>query len=405
MPIVGSFRKRNKEAQMSIALKQHKQLEPDVHAQRAFHSSRIFAAAVVVIFLNFFCGLLYSNVYKANQNLETSSQKQAAHLNRMRVFFEDLKEPPKLVLLGSSVIAVPFFLLDAEQYPETNSNYFFRGFDIKSLDARFFDGKNNAVINMGTDAAMIADCYFLAHKFLLEKYKPGWIVLGVTPRDFSDTGPLKPSDSSQFYALSRISDFPWVSQSYLPTYHEKIDYLIRHLFFFYAQQNNLQTQSRVRFEQLLQRISLRKDADLTTAVDSFSETNPRKKWERSQKEYARHYQSLVPERISASFGFLKMLIALCKEHHIQILLINMPLSVDNQELLPNGFYSNFREQLGEMADSESIPFVDCSEIAEFQNTDFSDGAHLNGFGAEKLLRNIRDAIGLRAFAPSSEKQK
>jgi hypothetical protein len=198
-------------------------------ALRPFWRSTGLLTLSIVAILDIVLSYLYFSLYKTHQQAVTVEQKESRHLIEMASTLASLAEKPKLVLLGSSVMAMPFFLLDQKESGDKNADYFTRKFDIRSLDNAFFHGQKNAVIGLGTDAAMVPDSYFLTHKFLLKEHKPEWIVLGLAPRDFSDTGPVKPSDSYQFQDLSELSDFPWTSQSYLADFNDASAYIASRL--------------------------------------------------------------------------------------------------------------------------------------------------------------------------------
>lgn len=382
---------------MTTSVKQPKivpQNATAVSKLRPFYCSRAIFASLVFLLVNLVFGYLYTNVYKPSQKPETTAQKETYHLSQMTQTLKSIKDPPKMVLLGSSVMAMPFFLLDEKEYPQNHVDYFERKFDVKSLDDRLFAGKDGSVFNMGTDAAMVSDCYLFTRKFLVAKNKPEWIILGLAPRDFSDTGPVKPSESSQFQEVSQLADLPWTYE-FLPEAEDKLSYVISRLSFFYGQRGAVQTKVSDGFSKLVSRLVKTETQAASiapvAATESFSETDPEKKWEASRKEYKRHYRDLVPSRVQRSFGFLNSLLSLCNQEHVHILAINMPLSQDNRALLPKGFYADFRRQLKETTNVARTPYLDCSEDSAFSRSDFSDTAHLNDKGASKLTELIRKA--------------
>ncbi len=359
---------------------------------RPFWRSTVLYTIVIVAFFDIVLSYLYFSFYKAHQQAVTVEQKESQHLNEMRKAIAALTEKPKVVLLGSSVMAMPFFLLDQKQSGDKNADYFTRKFDITSLDKAFFHGRKNAVIGLGTDAAMVPDSYFLTHKFLVTEHKPEWIVLGLAPRDFSDTGPLRPSDSYQFQGLSELSDLPWTSQSYLTDFNDASGYIASHLSFFYGQRSPLQDRANDQYLKVVSRVVPSNSTQSAAAPEeSFSETDRNKRWSSSLKEYRRHYRDLDPGRIQTSFAYLDRLFHLCKNENIRLLVVNMPLSADNQKMLPPGFYTDFRNHLKQCTTAGGVKFIDASE-QNFTRGEFSDTAHLNEIGAVKLEKLIGSVI-------------
>lgn len=85
---------------------------------------------------------------------------------------------------------------------------------------------------------------------------------------------------------------------------------------------------------------------------------------------------------------LQEMMTYCREHHVQLVLLNMPLS-DN-------YYGNFRSPadyqaylatVSQLAGEFNVPLWDMEnlpEVARFNDDKFADFNHLNRFGAEKL---------------------
>lgn len=125
--------------------------------------------------------------------------------------------------------------------------------------------------------------------------------------------------------------------------------------------------------------------------ESFSETDRDKRWSSSLKEYRRHYRDLDPGRIQTSFAYLDRLFHLCKNENIRLLVVNMPLSADNQKMLPPGFYTDFRKHLKQCTTAAGVKFIDACD-QNFTKDEFSDTAHLNEIGAVKLEKLIGSVI-------------
>jgi hypothetical protein len=93
-------------------------------------------------------------------------------------------------------------------------------------------------------------------------------------------------------------------------------------------------------------------------------------------------------------GFLQKLLARCQERGIKVVLVNMPLTDINRDLLPPGFYNDvFRPRVREIAkETGQAEFIDLGDAREFNYVDYWDTSHLNNLGGHKLLRYIVPAV-------------
>lgn len=342
--------------------------------------------------------MVFGPFYTARQAYRDATsfeQKESRLLLRMARAIESSPVGPKVVLLGSSVVATPFFLLDYD--PLKPSDYFERNCDVKAMDVSMFAGKPNSVFSMGTDAAMVSDCYFLARKYLLGAHKPQVLVLGLTPRDFSDSYPLNPNESMVFRYLAELKDFVWASQVYLVNFDDVAKFFLNRTVSLFAERPSIQ--GKVVDRLLL--IELKFLGPNIKAVNQSPDTrsfipDERERWEVSRKEYVERYQHLDKKRIDSCFKFLRRLLRLCVNNKIHVIVVNMPLSAVNVNLLPTGFYEKFEHDLEQTAAESNAEYIDCHRLNLFHHDDFFDTAHLNQNGAVKLSEQLKPLIFRRA---------
>jgi hypothetical protein len=199
--------------------------------------SAFLSATLIFLCGNMIFAPLY-NAYQVRREAASFEQKESRLIFRIIQTIESSQDRPRVVLLGSSVIAAPFFLIDYDALKPLD--YFARNCDVKAMDVSLFAGKPNSVLNMGTDAAMVSDCYFLARKYLVGARKPDVIVVGLTPRDFSDSYPLTPNESMVFRYLTELKDFVWTNEIYLTNFDDVIKFFFNHTVSLFAQRATIQ---------------------------------------------------------------------------------------------------------------------------------------------------------------------
>jgi hypothetical protein len=351
--------------------------------------SAAVTAVLIFAFFNLAAELIHEQRHRSKS--KTLLQLEIDNVNNMMAAVHNLREAPNLVLVGSSVIGVPFWEL-------TGTRYFKPSYIVDQF--KNLVGKPNFVaLNMATDGAMISDSCLMLTKNFLGKLDPQYVVLGVTPRDFCDGGG-RIEDSFQFTTLADMGDFLELNQMYLPTVEKKVSFVWNNLVPMYRYRGFGQGQ----LSQITQQIVPEKIKSLVTTTELqrlMSRNASSENWSNSITQYAIIYSKLHADGVDQQMNFLKHITALCKRHNVQLLVINMPLSEDNRKLLPYGFYSQFRKDLIE-ATSANCQFLDVGDSTQFKHLDYFDCAHLNSEGCRKIMEYIRRFICTRDPVRSPE---
>ncbi len=70
------------------------------------------------------------------------------------------------------------------------------------------------------------------------------------------------------------------------------------------------------------------------------------------------------------------------------LVVSMPISEDNRNLIPGNLFRAYEETLGTLASKPGVTLVDLLTTREFDKASFLDSAHLNGSGATRLDQRL-----------------
>jgi hypothetical protein len=109
----------------------------------------------------------------------------------------------------------------------------------------------------------------------------------------------------------------------------------------------------------------------------------------SLKEYKSAYSLLNKSSVPvAQLQFLRRFFQQCKISDTACIVLMLPLTKMNKDLLPTGFYEIYSKEVLRTCSEEGVPCLDLEHCSNFSDDDFYDGAHLNSEGAKKILKSL-----------------
>ena len=311
--------------------------------------------------------------------------------------FNALPQKPNIVLLGSSLMMFPFWSMDKGYDPIHVGDIFHHHksfvFENDIRKAGGFDDPR--VFSFAIFGQMVSDAYIYVNEFLRKDRAPQYLIYGIAPRDFSDHDLPSPMATNTFKRLVNIENLAPYANLYLPGFQDKIDFVMSRLCFFYDHRSRLQQEFGKLVEQSYIASGVQKPVkkvDFSKASNFMLFGGMKERWASSEKEYARRYKDIGEKDLGVQMGFLKKLLQVARERGVKVILVNMPLTSANRNLLPPGFYSRFRNQIGGLANQPGIKFVDLGDNPEFTDWDFWDTAHLGPNGGKKVLTHLVPAM-------------
>ncbi len=320
-------------------------------------------------------------------------------------------ECPRVVLLGSSLVMFPFWAMDAGINPKIDDIAHYH----QSMALSRALG-NQPVFNLASAGQMSSDTYLYTSEFLDGKSKPDVIVLGVAPRDFGDSNLTSPMSTVSFKRIVNLQNLAKYKSTFLPHFNEQAEFVANEICYFYGRRWRMQRESDRLLEKLDNVITsgygitggvtpgggngaaqasavVFKDepgADITRRLTGFA----RERWVSSLKEYRSRYKGIGDRDISVQMSCLDKTLKLCQERGIKVVLINLPLTTANQQLMPDRFYDRFAGQLAAAAaqHKENVTYFDLAQDKRFTDYDFWDTVHMNQLGGAKLLDLIVPSI-------------
>jgi hypothetical protein len=117
-----------------------------------------------------------------------------------------------------------------------------------------------------------------------------------------------------------------------------------------------------------------------------------KSFQDNTAEYRKRYRTANENIFCVQARFLQMLLALCKDSGIAVIVVNMPVTAQNMQLLPAGTYERYLQVLSAESDKHGATFIDLNQDPRFTPDDFYDTIHMNAGGGKKLADAILSEI-------------
>jgi hypothetical protein len=81
-----------------------------------------------------------------------------------------------------------------------------------------------------------------------------------------------------------------------------------------------------------------------------------------------------------------------KEKHIKTVVVGMPTLPMNRALLPESFWSTYRQNVADLCRRHNAQWWDMSQDDTFQKCDYVDTVHVNSRGAVKLVQTFAHLV-------------
>lgn len=319
---------------------------------------------------------------------------------------------PNVAFLGSSLMLVPLTGVDADHLNRRldgaqhhHSQYFQDEF--KRRTGCTIDTFNFALPGeMPSDAFMITD-------YILSRKRPGVVVYGVGPRDFTDNLLPSPAATDPYRFLSRFDDVSPHASLMMPDWQDRLSFELGKLFYFYGQRADLVRNTQDAATQLASVIlplpsgvkPISTDArhallpdymptELHKGQAFFRPTTPaeRKHFTDNLDEYRKRYAKLKKQTFDTQLAFFNSGMESARRNGIHAVVIAMPITEVNRHLLPDTTWNLYKQSVRNVAETQGATFIDLSESKEFVLSDFCDTVHLHSGGGKKLLDLVLSAM-------------
>lgn len=378
------------------------------HAQNSgeWRTNRFFVAVLLFAAINCLCGWTKFGSLSPS-DFSCITWTSAA----IEDFLSSKQGRPNLVFLGSSLLLVPLGGVDADylqhSFPLPHHHhclYFEKQYQALS-------GKPISTFDFALPGEMPSDA-FLITKFLLKDDKvPDVIVYGVGPRDFLDNTLPNPGATDPYQYLSRFGDISDHIDLIAPGWQERFNYELGKVAYTYGHKGDLSFSADRFLSSILNVVlppvttkastQLRRSVmpgykPFEVGVDDcvWEPTTPttRAKFNDNTAEYEKRYRLLNWDTFTAQMAFLSDLMSTARERKIQVVLVAMPITTRNRNLLSDSTWDAYRHSLRVLARAKGAAFLDLQASPVFNDKDFGDTVHLHSGGGLKALNLVAETL-------------
>ena len=298
--------------------------------------------------------------------------------------------------------------------------------DVLEQDLRGKLKINPYVFISALPGAMISDHFAIAKSLFAAKGKPALLVLTVSPRDFIDNTLPGAGATEPYKFFSAHTDLsPYTNIAYNDSWSRLSHYLSSEL-----PLRRLTTD----IEQISKRWSEQNSDGNSATADSATPgtvnttntggtapsdssvsqqvkfvmggyqgnirpgdavlyPNHLKIFVNNVSDYKKRYRNTHPANYEAQMQYFKSYLSYLSDQGVRVLVVGMPLTSINRDILSTDFWQEFRGRLLLTCGASAAEWLDLSDSKDFTVDDFVDTVHLNADGGVKLADRIAERIG------------
>ena len=321
------------------------------------------------------------------------------------------KQAPDMVICGSSVLMHPIARVEAV-HKNKNLDY------VLDHQSTYFADKVEHVtgqkdlscFSFALPGSMISDNFMVMRGLLTGPRKPSVVVLGLTLRDFIDSGVTCPGATPPFRYLKRYANIDDVVHLAMPQIWQRFDYWLGKLVYVNGKKMDMQTLLSEEVKNVLDPIYKKQFAECRLVeMDPTRNTPSNLRGEiepgmmivgpheaasylDNTAEYRKRYKRNDPKMFEIQSSFLEKLLAEAKANDVRVIMVNVPVSDQNHTLMPAGAYEKYLARTKDLATKWGVQYFDPSNNVQFVQSDFYDSVHMNATGGKKLLDQFAVAV-------------
>lgn len=310
---------------------------------------------------------------------------------------------PDVALLGSSLMLV--------LNQDGQGRHFYSGFSAPYLQAALSAAVNQEIrcVNLCSGLQMISEGFLIAEAITSERRYPRVIIYGLALRDFIHDYYASEWKCDSFFSIAPFVPVTPLVLSVLSSDKARLEFILSHYWFLYRDRTDFANVMSAITKDLLESLPLDQPFPRLGPDHQFRPQSKGILWERwvprqqeqfaeqifkthpeFLKEYYRKMQTTIYQQGQESTRlleakYLDQLVALCRSKGITLVLIDMPVSPEISQLIPEGLNEAFRGYLTELSQQRGVVLIDLFGDHRFASDCFKDGVHLNYFGAKQLV--------------------
>lgn len=249
---------------------------------------------------------------------------------------------------------------------------------------------------------MATDTYALSTVLLSGDKKPDYVVWGIAPRDFVDGCFKYPDSSATAKYMRKVADGRDVL-GLRTGINERIEDALGSCLYFYRHKDQIvdkvdSTTRRVMKQFGWVELDTKKLPEILQywVIEHFAEHEPTGKWlagpySKAQQawsdnttEYKARYVPFNKKIWTQQIKYFEKALAYFRDNGIRVYIVNMPITQQNENIMPEGMYSTFHSATSELSRKYGAEYIDMNDKTLFPVENFRDTVHMNGLGATRF---------------------
>ncbi|HEY9778049.1 MAG TPA: SGNH/GDSL hydrolase family protein [Planktothrix sp.] len=313
-----------------------------------------------------------------------------------------------VVMLGSSLVVSAVSECEALFKNQALDLCFYRRSEYFDRQMQRFLNKPYETLNLATPGQIPSDAYLVLKTALANGINPGLVIYGIAPRDFIDHTLNNAGDTEPFHYLSRLVPVDECTDEIYSTPLSQFDLKLRQTVKLYGDSPDIISAlqpfmrdfvhsadgdlfHRLNDQTFMQVPLAHFDKDSQnpnvfpgTAIAEVPSSTSRPFLDNTE-DYKCRYKQPNDGNYQAQVRFLDKLIALCQANDVNIVIVNMPITKGNVQLLEPAWRERYFADVQRIVKLHNVPFLDQCQFEAYAPDDFCDTVHLNGFGGRKFL--------------------
>ncbi len=325
--------------------------------------------------------------------------------------FNQKEKPAEVALLGSSLMMAAVHGGDATHLKTAQKvALHHKSALLESLINQRID-RQLSTYSFALGGEMASDAYVLTRTLLAGKKQPKVIIYGIAPRDFMDNALKDPASTEIFRYMSRINDLPDIAVPARSSIWSVVEYALSKASFLYGHRQDFVFAQHQITKDIVAHIGFKDMDNVHTTFEvrkqAFTElpedSGPDEVkvhppdaappiYTDNLPEYRYRYSSFKAKQFEEQLGYLEKLLAVGQQRGIKIILVNMPLTQDNLDLMPCGFYQKYKGRVEKLCTDYQARVIDLNSQQDFPKKYFADSAHLNSEGGAHFFEVLADKL-------------
>lgn len=320
-------------------------------------------------------------------------------------------EPPRVVLLGSSMVMNASWLQEAA-YIKKDVDFVVnhRSTYLESVIEKHIPGAKATSFNFGMPGEMISDGYMIQRALFNGAEKPKVVALCLGTRDFMDTSFDCAAGTKPFQYLERFTDTHDLLELSMPNIWQRKNFYIKEFVYFEGQKWPIQVTLSEHIKNILHplvaafckpsALDIQSEhdkqyafyrSDIEKGVWVAHPTTPYHYYDNSG-DWQRRHKNPNQKMFDNQLKWLELSLERCKKENIAPVIVNVPISPIALSLIPAQVYKRHVDTLQAVAAKYGCLYVDSNAKQTFVAQDFTDVCHMGASGGKKLLDIVGQAI-------------